>query len=363
MLDDNVPAVMRPPILATVLTLSVVAVTCMQYSAECNAADVSCDARAAALYPGPFNEVETVLVEAVVAVTGGGAVYRSLDGGLSYEQIGVSEHAGSQLFAALISPTGEVMVGGLRAGSTYVSLSPDLGRTWRNVTGLEAATGQVQGIAHNPNSGRWVITGNAGLLAWYSDDGLQWISAPVAGAVGNLGKVVFSDNAFHLTASSGAQQGMYRSVDGSSFNYSGPMFSSFRAIEGNGVGGLASVGAAGSGAFSADGGVSWTASAMPPAALCTDLLFDEGTYLASCNDGTIQQSPTGNAWVVLTSLFVASPTLEWTGSGYLLSEVNAGVSSLYSTANPAAPGAARLSFAGFLQHFDYQLARVATDIP
>jgi photosystem II stability/assembly factor-like uncharacterized protein len=157
------------------------------------------------------------------------AVWRSTDGGASWDSSGLPAYASSMAADPLVP--GRVFVSGYRYSSYYVPavmFSTDYGQSW-DIADLDTDTAYAYCVAFDPvDTGTAYVGCSNGLVFRTGDGGADWDSAcaglPATSAVQSI--AVNSSNPHVVLA--GAGDGLYRSTDaGTSWGRVGAMTSTF----------------------------------------------------------------------------------------------------------------------------------------
>jgi photosystem II stability/assembly factor-like uncharacterized protein len=217
----------------------------------------------------------------VVAVDSPGVILETVDGGATWAERWRDGRPGIFLDGlACAGPRRCLAFGDPIDGRFLLLASADGGRSWRSFEGPEAAAGEAAFAASDSalrlaRDGRAVIgTGGPGARVLLSgDSGRTWSAAAVPLASGAASRGVF--------ALVFAGRGGLVAVGGD-----------YRAAEVR----------TGTAAFSADGGVSWSAAAAPPGGYRSGLeRLADGTLIATGPDGTDESVDGGRTWRTLSA--------------------------------------------------------------
>jgi photosystem II stability/assembly factor-like uncharacterized protein len=138
--------------------------------------------------------------QALWAAVAGQGLYRSSDGGTSFEL--VSEEVGASVMALAVTPQGRVLAGDMQQG---LLTSENEGEDWR-----VAAPMAVMGLAINPEEPTIVIAAGQGILR-SSDGGSTW--QPVLQLGEGAGPVAWSSSNADLGYAVGFDRTLYRTRD------------------------------------------------------------------------------------------------------------------------------------------------------
>jgi len=135
------------------------------------------------------------------AAVAGEGLYRSTDGGASFELL--SKEVGGGVMALAATPAGEILAGDMQQG---LLVSEDEGKTWR-----QTLAAGLMGLAMNPNDPDRILASGPGILL-STDGGASWRTVQDISA--GAGPVAWSPSDPKVAYAVGFDRLLYRTTDG-----------------------------------------------------------------------------------------------------------------------------------------------------
>ncbi|MGA7306398.1 MAG: T9SS type A sorting domain-containing protein [Rhodothermales bacterium] len=220
-----------------------------------------------------------------------GTIYRSLDGGQTWEQTAY-EGDGVASFAAW--PNGDIMAASLEA----VYRSTDRGSTWVE-TGSPESWSQFRSAVITADTVIYLGLGGAGMfigggLIRSTDGGQTWEEQDLGMDPffpAQIREILELEDGTVLAAGS---QGVYRLEPGGTWIHTGPDSTRYRSLAA--VEGLVFAGSTDTVYRSSDAGLSWDPMAIPPSAISDIAVNHHGDVFVSASGGLYGSSTNGDDW-------------------------------------------------------------------